>query len=405
MIFGGNMKKNNKTTPEGTKDFLFEECLTKRSIEKTVSGVFASRGFNEVITPGFEFYDVFDPDLSGIKQESMYKMTDKSGRIVVMRPDLTLPIARLTATRLQNLPKPIRLYYTQPVYRNCPGLSGRRDETTQAGAELLGAGGIRADLEMISTAVAALGGCLPGFRLELGHAGIFRALADRLPVSDDVREDIRVYIETKNYAALDALLNGLEKSETVSAIRKLPHLFGGEDVFEKAAFLGGDSELSPMLNYLHKIYGLISELGFPGRLMVDLGLVQRNSYYTNIVFSAYVEGFGDAVLFGGRYDSLLAYFGSPMPAIGFAVNIDDISEILIRRKMAPGVRPADVLVHGADGYEVNALNHAGSLAKKGLKCENSVFAGEDEAVAYAKACGIKRVDIVSKKIKTVVCCQ
>lgn len=395
------MKKNNKTTPEGTRDFLFEECLTRRSIEKTIADVFACHGFNEVITPGFEFYDVFDPDLSGIKQESMYKMTDKSGHIVVMRPDLTLPIARLTATRLQNLPKPIRLYYTQPVYRNCPGLSGRSDETTQAGIELLGAGGIRADLEAISTAVEVLGKCIPDFRLELGHAGIFHTLVERLPVSDDIREDIRIAIETKNYASLDVILDGLKCSKTVNAIRKLPHLFGGEEIFEKAAFLCDDGELSEMLDYLHKIYCLISEFGLPGQLIVDLGLVQRNSYYTNIVFSAYVEDFGDAILFGGRYDSLLEHFGNPMPAIGFAVNIDAIAEILIRQGKALKVLPADVLVHGESGYEVNALRHAAYLVRNGLKCENSVFRTENETFEYAKTCGIKRIDLVGKTVKTI----
>ena len=266
----------------------------------------------------------------------------------------------------------------------------------------MGADGIRADLEAISTAVEALGKCIPDFRLELGHAGIFRTLSDRLKVSGDMSEDIRIAIESKNYAALDALLDGLKSSKTVNAIRKLPHLFGGEEIFEKAAFLCDNGEISEMLDYLHKIYSLISEIGMPGQLIVDLGLVQRNSYYTNIVFSAYTEDFGDAVLFGGRYDSLLEHFGNPMPAIGFALNVDAIAEILIRRGKALKVLPADVLVHGDSGYEVNALHHTAYLTKNGLKCENSVFKTEDEAVGYAKTCGIKRIDIVGETVKTVL---
>ncbi len=140
------MKKNSRITPEGTKDYLFEECLLRRQIEKQLSAVFEARCFHEVMTPGFEFYDVFDPDFSGIPQEIMFKMTDRVGRLLVMRPDNTLSIARLTATRLQNLPKPIRLFYTQPVYRNNPGLNGRNNENLQMGIELLGAGGLRPDL-------------------------------------------------------------------------------------------------------------------------------------------------------------------------------------------------------------------------------------------------------------------
>ena len=117
------MKKYNKITPEGTRDLLFEECLARRMVEKTLAEVFTSHGFNEVVTPVLEFYDVFDPEHSGISQEIMYKLTDQRGRLIVMRPDATTPIARLTATRLQNLPKPIRLFYTQPIYRSNPNLT------------------------------------------------------------------------------------------------------------------------------------------------------------------------------------------------------------------------------------------------------------------------------------------
>ena len=71
------MKKYNKITPEGTRDLLFEECEARRTVEKTLADVFSSRGFHEVVTPGLEFYDVFDPEHSGIAQEDMYKMSDQ----------------------------------------------------------------------------------------------------------------------------------------------------------------------------------------------------------------------------------------------------------------------------------------------------------------------------------------
>ncbi len=93
------MKKYCKITPEGTRDLLFEECLTYRNIEKLLAGVFQSRGFHEVITPGLEYYDVFSQGESSIPQEFMFKVTDNKGRLMVVRPDSTLPIARLTATK------------------------------------------------------------------------------------------------------------------------------------------------------------------------------------------------------------------------------------------------------------------------------------------------------------------
>ncbi|MCI1964785.1 MAG: ATP phosphoribosyltransferase regulatory subunit [Oscillospiraceae bacterium] len=395
------MKKNDRITPEGTKDFLFEECLTRRYIERTIGDVFSSHGFHEVVTPGLEFYDVFDPDFSGISQNVMYKMSDKHGRLVVMRPDSTLPIARLTATRLQNLPKPIRLFYTQPIYRNHPGLTGQSDESVQTGIELLGAGGIRADLDVMSTALEALGKCVPGFRLEIGHAGFFRSLAEKIPAGENLREKIRGAIETKNYARLNRILDTLPASEDARALRELPRLFGGEEVFERASCLQNSAKMTGTLDYLRKIYRSLSALDQSGKLMIDLGLVQRNDYYTGIVFSAYVEEFGDAVLLGGRYDNLLGHFGQPTPAIGFAVNVDAIAKTLLDRGNVSPVLPMDIMVHGDDGYEVQALEYAADLIAKGLHCETSVFKTQDEAIDYAQTSGIKRIDFVGETIKTV----
>lgn len=395
------MKKYNKITPEGTKDLLFEECLARRYVEKMLSDVFSSRGFNEVVTPGLEFYDVFDPDFSGISQESMYKMSDRHGRLVVMRPDSTIPIARLTATRLQKLPKPVRLYYNQKIYRSNPGLTGRINEATQTGIELLGAPGRRADLEVIVTAVEALNRCVPNFRLELGHAGFFRALAAQLPISDDLREDIRSAIESKNYAALNTILDRLEDSRQVDAMRRLPRLFGGEEVFAQAAPLCGDEASSKTLSYLHELYRALVELGLGDRMIVDLGLVQRNDYYTDIIFSAYVEDLGDAVLAGGRYDKLLAQFDAPMPAVGFGVNVDGLAELLLKQGRIQPPPPVEILVHSDEGYEIRALQYASRLAGEGRKCESSVFETREEALDYAKTRGIRRVDFVGASLETI----
>jgi len=391
------MKKYNKITPEGTKDLLFGECFARRNVERKLSKLFSSRGFHEVITPGLEFYDVFALEGSGISQEEMYKATDCSGRTVVFRPDLTMPIARLTATRLQNQPKPVRLYYTQPVYRNDHGRIGKSHEITQTGVELLGASGLRADLEVITAAVEAINLCAPDFRLEIGHAGFFRALAAHLPVSEEVREDVRAAIESKNYAALNTILDTLKDSEPVRAMRRLPRLFGGEEIFAEAEAYCIDEDSRNTLSYLRDVYQLLSDLGLGGKVIVDLSLVQRINYYTGIIFSAYVEEYGDAVLSGGRYDNLLSLFGAPMPAIGFAMNADALAGIAMMRGEVPEVAPPKVLVHGESGYEMKAIAHSARLTQNGVKSENSVFETREEAIAYARDRGIERIDFVGEK--------
>ena len=151
--------------------------------------------------------------------------------------------------------------------------------------ELLGASGRRADLEAILTAVESLSKCVPDFRLELGHAGFFRAIASQLPISPEERETIREVIEAKNYAALNSILDDLEPSLPVTAMRRLPRLFGGEEVFAEAEPLCVTEEAKEMLEYLRSLYQDLAALGLGSRLMVDLSLVQRNDYYTGIAVS------------------------------------------------------------------------------------------------------------------------
>ncbi len=395
------MKNYSKITPVGTKDLLFEECLANRTVSSILGNVFAHRGFHEVLTPGIEFYDLFSESISGIPMEYMFKMSDSKGRLMVVRPDSTLPIARMVSTRLKNAEHPIRLYYNQRVYRYNPGLTGRSNEVMQTGIELIGAKGKRADLEVVTTAVEALSKCVPDFRIELGHAGFFKALAQKLPVNREEREEIRGFIESKNYSALNSALDSLEQTQAVNVIRKLPRLFGGIEVLDEACNLCDDSDALATLEYLREIYNDLSKLGLGERLIIDLGLVQRNDYYSNIVFSGYVEGSGEPVLIGGRYDNLLDSFDAPAPAIGFGINVDALASVMMNRGNIPQGKSVEVLVHSQKGYEIEAIKYTNTLSEANIFGENSVFETEEEALAYAKAKGIKKLSIVGENIKTI----
>lgn len=390
------MKKYNMITPEGTKDVLFGECLEKRRVQRALTESFSGRGYHEVITPGLEYYDVFGLEGSGIPQDEMYKSTDNKGRLIVFRPDLTLPIARLTATRLQGMERPIRLFYSQTVYRNRPDLSGRSDESTQAGVELMGGEGLRADLEVICTAIESLGSLVSDFRIEIGHAEIFRLLSERLGVSEEEREGIRGIIESKNYGALSDALEKLPPSAYRDAIQRLPRLFGGSEVFDEARSLCDDGELLGLLEYLERLYQALSRLGLGERIMVDLGLVQRNDYYTGVVFSAYAQGHGDAVVFGGRYDNLLEKFNCPMAAVGFAVDVDALTKLRLGERPPCGRGVPGVLVHGDSGYEIEAQKKLCAMVEAGTTGESSLSLTREEARAYAVKKGIKRLVFVGE---------
>lgn len=388
------MKKYLKITPEGTKDFLFAECSAMDDICGKIENVFVTRGFKRVITPGIEFYDVFSVPCSGITQESMFKTTDNKGRLLVVRPDSTLPIARMVSSRLKNSILPVRLYYKQAVYRNNPTLTGRRNEFMQMGIELIGVKGIRADLEVLTTAVSCISSVADDFRIELGHAGVFDALSNELNIDEDYKEKIRVSIEGKNYSALNNLLDRLEPCKAVSAIRSLPSLFGGEEVFEKAYEICKGTNAESALEYLHKIYSNLSPLNLGSKLIIDLGFVQRNDYYTGIVFTGYINGIGDAVISGGRYDELLSEFDAPMGAAGFAVDTDAITiKRLTDNEVSYSDNP-DVLVFANDGHEIEGINLVAQLNAEGKKAQFSVLPTLEETQAFAKSRGIAEVKVI-----------
>ena len=388
------MKKYLKITPEGTKDFLFAECSAMDDICGKIENVFVTRGFKRVITPGIEFYDVFSVPCSGITQESMFKTTDNKGRLLVVRPDSTLPIARMVSSRLKNSILPVRLYYKQAVYRNNPTLTGRRNEFMQMGIELIGVKGIRADLEVLTTAVSCISSVADDFRIELGHAGVFDALSNELNIDEDYKEKIRVSIEGKNYSALNNLLDKLEPCKSVNAIRSLPSLFGGEEVFEKAYEICKGTNAESALEYLHKIYSNLSPLNLGSKLIIDLGFVQRNDYYTGIVFTGYINGIGDAVISGGRYDELLSEFDAPMGAAGFAVDTDAITiKRLTDNEVSYSDNP-DVLVFANDGHEIEGINLVAQLNAEGKKAQFSVLPTLEETQAFAKSRGIAEVKVI-----------
>ena len=395
------MKNYSKITPVGTKDLLFEECYANRTVSSILGRVFSQRGCHEVLTPGIEFYDLFAEHISGIPMEYMFKMSDSKGRLMVVRPDSTLPIARMVTTRLKNEKHPIRLYYTQRVYRYNPGLTGRSNEVMEAGIEMIGAKGKRADLETLTTAVEALSKCVPDFRIELGNAAFFKIMSRQLPVSEEEREEIRTFIESKNYSALNSALDRLEQTKAVTVIRKLPRLFGGISALDEACTLCDDAEALQTLQYLREIYNDLLKFVPEERLMIDLGLVQRNDYYSDIVFSGYVSGSGEPVLIGGRYDKLLDHFDAPAPAIGFGINVDALAGVMMQRDNIPKKKTPDVLVHSEQGYEIEAIRYSGALHDAGILSENSVFETQEDALAYARSKGIPKLTIVGEEIKTI----
>ncbi len=321
-------------TPEGTRDRLFAECRDRRAAQSAITSLFKRRGYWEVVTPEVEFYDLFMRSGNPLPQESMLKIIDRTGKILVMRPDCTTPIARVAATKLQNAQFPQRLYYNQTIFRSDDAHIGTDSEIAQCGIELIGAGGLRGDLEAITMAVDTLEATgVANFSVELGHAGFFTSLVEQLQVDADQAEEMRACIERKNFALLNDLIEPFGETPAARAMRALPFLFGGVEALDEAESLAVGQGAMEAIAYLRTIYKELCAAGRGKKISFDLGLVNRLDYYTGVVFRGYVQGAGRVVLAGGRYDHLIGFFGKDMPATGFAVYVDDLADCLPAAKL------------------------------------------------------------------------
>ncbi len=380
--------KFNINTPEGTRDRLFAECQERRQVQARLTRLFRQRGFLEVSTPDTEFYDLFARSGSAISQEQMIKVGDPSGKFCVMRPDSTTPIARVAATKLKAVALPQRLYYDQTVYRANPAHNGSSREIPQCGVELIGAKGKKADLEIIATAIDALRCCgAPKFHVELGHAGFFRELAGRLELADDGAEEMRALIEGKNFAALVDFLTPYQGHPACAALAQLSRLFGGVEVLAQAERLAGQT---PAVDYLSSLYDELSAAGYGQYIRFDLGMVHQIDYYTGVVFRGYVEGAGDAVLSGGRYDNLVGVFGREAQATGFAVDVDAVARTL-PQLVPPVLR---TVVHYEPGYLAQALEAVDSCPAG--TCELSPCRTLESSLNLARDKGVERVLVFDK---------
>ncbi|MCL1804857.1 MAG: ATP phosphoribosyltransferase regulatory subunit [Clostridiales bacterium] len=395
------IKKDYLSTPKGTRDILLEECEAQGRIEDRLKASFQSYGYRPVITPGIEYLDVFAEAPGNTGSEHMFKLVDNEGRILVLRPDSTAPIARLTATRLKHSEKPLRLYYNQRIYRQKNLYSGHNIETSQMGVELIGANTIRADLEVLQLATEALESCgLRDYRIELGHGGLCELLISRLTPDERVKEQLRQLIQAKNYPTLSDFLDTMGQGEAVRVIKALPGLFGGGEVFRQAAGLFHDQETKDIIEYMHALFEMLPRFGLGEKVMLDLGFVNANDYYTGIIFQVYLQGSGEAVLVGGRYDRLLERFGEKLPAVGFGVNVDLLTKNRLDQGSEEPSEAPGLLVWGEPGYEIDGMKYAQSLREsRGGAVENGLFENLDQCKAYALSKRISSIHTVGEAVR------
>jgi ATP phosphoribosyltransferase regulatory subunit len=308
--------------PPGTRDILPDEMRELRRLRSALIDAFEAAGYGEVSTPTIEYHDVLARgDEHGAP--AAYRFFDERGELLAMRPDMTIPIARLVAGRFAADEPPFRFCYVGNAYRAVRPQRGQMREFTQAGVELVGMPAPEGTVEVVEVLSAALDAAgLTRAVIGLGDASLYRQLLEALEVGEERRGAILDRLAAHDLVGLELEVSelGLGEGERELLLR-LPELRGGPEVLERARELGGDA-VSGATERLATTYRTLADRGAAGRVSLDLGLLRDLGYYTGAILEVYDPALGHVLGGGGRYDELMGRFGRPLPAAGFALHLE-----------------------------------------------------------------------------------
>lgn len=363
--------------PAGFKDLLPDEAWRKRRLEDKLLSVFQSWGYKEIATPTIEHYATLESDDEGLKDDEIFKLIDRQGKILALRPDMTTPIARVASTRLNSDKYPLRLCYVANVFRHENLQMGRQREFFQGGVELLGCSGVMADAEAIALACETLlAAGLEDFQIGIGHVAVLNALLTALEVADFIKDEIRNTILKKDLVLLEEILNKYNapaKSRDIAL--GLAGLRGGPEVITKMRKLAEGTPALEALDTLEQLMDVINKHGFLKYCFLDFAIIRDFNYYTGFVFEGYAPGLGFPILGGGRYDNLLSKFGFDCPATGFAIGLERFLLALKKQHKEEKPPAIDYIVTGSNDSAVIA--RAGALRSQGYKVEVDVSGQEN----------------------------
>ncbi|MGB0387904.1 MAG: ATP phosphoribosyltransferase regulatory subunit [Ardenticatenaceae bacterium] len=343
-------RRLSRQLPPGVRDIFGAPARQLTGLSAMLHDLFDGWGYSQVRPPTFEYFDnvmrAFDDDFAA----RIYRFVDPDGHLLALRPDLTVPVARLVANTLYDQPMPQRLSYVAPVFRFSEPNSNQSSQVWQGGWELIGVASAAADAEVIAlliTALEKLG--LQEFQVNLGHMGFVQAILADLKVDQPVLETILRAVDRKNQQILlqtlkEAKVNG----ELQAALSALPELWGGQEVLQTALTLAPNDRARDAIGYLQEVLGLLEGYGVAEHVTIDLGEVRGMDYYTGIMFEAFATGSGFAIASGGRYDHLLARFGADLPAVGAMIELERVMKVLNQSNPLPSEPLPDALQQQCD---------------------------------------------------------
>lgn len=387
--------------PKGVKDFLPGKAPKIEYLDRTLHDTFARWAFRPVIPPSLEYLHVLEKGLGEGLREKTFRFDDRqSGRLVAFPPDITPQVARIVATRMRDIPLPLRLCYSGRVLRHAEQQTGKDREIFQAGVELIGLESPEADAEMIAMAVECLKALNAGeFTIDIGQVEFFRGVMAELPLSGRLARDVQTAIARKDLSGLQGLLAEAPLNDRArEEILALPRLFGGREVLARADKAVINDRSRRALDNLYRVLEILEVYGVEEHVTFDLGELRGLDYHTGIIFQGYLPGLGRAVCSGGRYDDLTARYGYPAPATGFAFNLLNLLFALDRQLDKVTGQSSDVLIFQTGSDKQPAQRLARALRERGYSVARDIIPRDlDASIAYALKMNFRYILISEEK--------
>ncbi len=315
--------------PSGTRDVLPDEMRERHAVVAALRALFEAHDYGEVSTPAVEYASVLEhaggAALADDAARPRFRTVDETGETLVLRTDMTLPIARLVGSRFGDAPLPVRLSYVAHCYRSVRPGRGEASELLQAGIELCGAAGPSGTAEALTVLVGALDAVgLPDARVAVGDASLFPALLEAFSVTPDARPAILHELATRDMVGLEREVRAATDGATAATLLDVAARRGSIALLDEL----DEPRVAGPLSDLRDLVAQLDE-AVASRLILDLGLTRKLGYYTGAVFEVYAPGQGHAIGGGGRYDDLLGAFGRSLPAVGFALDVDALHTAMV----------------------------------------------------------------------------
>lgn len=384
---------------DGTADYLPAECYNFFALSDKLMDSFVRRGFMRVDTPILERHELFSKPECGVNINNCFKLTDYDGALLVMRPDMTMPIARLATTKIPDASH-AKFCYSAKSFRFDKGSSSALREFTQVGVEIFAPSNAYVDADCIVMAIEGLKSAgLNEFQIEIGHVGYFKGLISALNLTKDDEKSVIELVNSKDKFGLELFIKKRnDNNKYWDKIANLPLEFGGADMLKRIAENIDIAESAEAIDNLLKINDYIVNLGYGDYVSYDLSLVNGVQYYSGVVFKGITKYFGKSFLAGGRYDGLCKAFDKDLPATGFAIGVNYLLTAIRRESGLYAETPTlDALVGGSHSQAKKIKMLIDEMILRGDTVENSYIEDIDALRLRAQEIGAMSYIFVNDK--------